>query len=172
VLSSVASVTWGSTAPGVQVGSGRTPFAACRAWQLPAAGKGWTALCGGSVASRPPGSEAEVDAGAVAVADAPVAVVVAVIVVVGVGVVSTGEPVAPHPTASNAKAASTAVRRVRTQVRAQPWFIGSLPVQDQPTDLPVQADQLGVHRPRRLHPRRPDPNLDLLEEFGVAIWCC
>jgi len=80
-------------------------------------------LCGGSVASRPPWGEPEVDAGAVDVADAPVAV--AVVVVVGAAVVSTGEPVAPQPTANKVRAASTAVRRVCTQVRAEPWFIGS-----------------------------------------------
>jgi len=65
-----------------------------------------------------------VDAGAVDVADAPVDVVVAVVVGAAV-VVSTGEPVAPQPTASKVRAESTAVRRVRTQVRAQAWFIGS-----------------------------------------------
>ncbi len=113
----------GVDGPGVQAGSGSTPLAACRAWQLPAAGKGWTALCAGSVTSRPPGSETEVDAGAVDVADAPMDVVVAV--VVGAAVVSTGELVAPQPTASQVRAASATARRVRTQVRAQRWFIGS-----------------------------------------------
>jgi len=36
------------------------------------------------------------------------------------------------------------------------------------TDVPVQPDQLGVHRSRRLHPGRPDPNLDLLQKLRVA----
>jgi len=30
---------------------------------------------------------------------------------------------------------------------------------DRPQRLPVQSDQLGVHRPRRLYPRRPDRTL-------------
>jgi len=64
----------------VQAGSGKTPLSSCRAWQLPAGGKGWTALCGGSVTSKPPGNETEVEVGAADVADAPVAVVVAVVI--------------------------------------------------------------------------------------------
>jgi len=150
-------------APGVQAGSCKTPLAPCRAWQRPAAGEGWTALCGGSVASRPPGSETVVEVGAVDVADAPVAVVVAVDVDVGAAVVSTGEPVAPHPTASKVRAESTAARRVRTQVRAQQWFIGSPRIaSDSRTPAagavgsPTAGDllqELGV--PHRLHSTRP-----------------
>ncbi len=64
-------------------------------------------------------------------------------------------------------------RELRPQIRGEPADdlapppLRPLPVQDQPPDLPVQADQLGVHRSRRLHPRRPDANLDLLQELSA-----
>ncbi len=64
-------------------------------------------------------------------------------------------------------------RELRPQISGEPADdlapppLRLLPVQDQTSDLPIQPDQLSVHRPRRLHPRRPDPNLDLLQELGA-----
>jgi len=86
-----------------------------------AASAGWWGAEDLSVCGDPVGGDHVLGGGETVV----VAVIVIVVLVVGAAVVSTGEPVAPHPTASKVRAASTAVRRVSTQVRAQRWFIGS-----------------------------------------------